>query len=345
MCGNFRQVKCNLLLMVLALGWGSLAVPSAAQEDARKVKGRAGFSRDLQFGYQSRQGEGRKRRVLLWYPTEGQEVRFRYAAQIGMIAPGAPVAEGPHPVVVFSHGFWGAADQSVFLMEALARAGYLVASLHHEDATHALKRHRVPMPNFLKAGQWNRDKFFDRREDVAALLDYLLEQNTAEGSPLHGRIEADKIGGAGHSLGGYTMLGMAGGWESWKDERMRAYLLLSPYVMPFLERGALDGVSAPVMIQGGTWDLGVTTFLKRFYDQLETTKYYLVLRRAGHYAWTDLNSVGRTTTEALGKGNPRLIADYSIAFFDRHLRGLERGRELSGDGRKLRTWLSEEQDD
>ncbi len=317
----------------------------SGQDEAGKEKARAGFSRNLQFDYEPREGGKRERRVYLWYPTRGEEVRFRYAAQSGMVAPEAPVAVGAHPLVVFSHGFWGAADQSVFLMEALARAGYVVASVHHEDATHALKRKRVPMPNFLPAGEWNRDKFFDRREDMAALLDYLLEQNTAEGSPLHGRIEADEIGGAGHSLGGYTMLGMAGGWESWKEKRMRAYLLLSPYVMPFLDRGALHGVSAPVMIQGGTWDLGVTTFLKRFYDQLETTKYYLVLRRAGHYAWTDLNSVGRTTTEALGKGNPRLIADYSIAFFDRHLRGLERGRELSGDGRKLRTWLSGAQDD
>ncbi len=329
---------------VLALLWVAILAPAVlpGQEEAQQWKPRAGFLRNLQFDYQSREGGKRERRVYLWYPTAEEEVRFRYAPQIGMVAPGAPVAKGPHPLVVFSHGFWGAADQSVFLMEALARAGYVVASVHHEDATHALKRQRVVMPNFLQAEGWDESTFFDRKEDMTALLDYLLEQNGIEGSPLHGRILPDAVGGAGHSLGGYTVLGMAGGWESWKDERMQALLLLSPYVLPFFHRGSLENVSVPVMVQGGTWDVGVTPFLKRFYDQLEPAKYYFVLRRAGHYAWTDLNSVGRTTTGALAKGNPKLIADYSIAFFDRHLRGLDRGEELSPDGRQLRTWLVEE---
>src|SRR5271170_4777599 len=38
------------------------------------------------------------------------------------------------PVVVFSHGFGGCNTQSVFLMEALANAGYLVVAPNHADA-------------------------------------------------------------------------------------------------------------------------------------------------------------------------------------------------------------------
>src|ERR1700733_2124126 len=39
------------------------------------------------------------------------------------------------PVVVFSHGFGGCNTQSVFLMEALANAGYLVVAPNHADAS------------------------------------------------------------------------------------------------------------------------------------------------------------------------------------------------------------------
>lgn len=309
----------------------------AGQDEERKEP-RAGFSRALQFNYETKGGVKRERRVFLWYPTTRKEVRFRYGGQQGMIAPEAPVKEGAHPLIIFSHGFCGAADQSVFLMESLARAGYVVASVHHEDAMHAGQRKRTAMPNFLEAKEWQEDKFIDRREDMVALLNFVLGQNGLEGSLLHKRLVPGMVGGAGHSLGGYALVGMAGGRDSWREERVGAILLLSPYVLPYLHHGSLKGVTVPVMVQGGTWDLGVTPFLKRFYDQLESAKYYLVLRGAGHFAWTDLNSAGSTTTEALKKGNPRLIAEYSIAFFDRHLKELDRRKALVARGKQVHTW-------
>jgi predicted dienelactone hydrolase len=173
---------------------------------------------------------------------------------------------------------------------------------------------------------------------MVALLNFVLGQNGLEGSLLHKRLVPGMVGGAGHSLGGYALVGMAGGRDSWREERVGAILLLSPYVLPYLHHGSLKGVTVPVMVQGGTWDLGVTPFLKRFYDQLESAKYYLVLRGAGHFAWTDLNSAGSTTTEALKKGNPRLIAEYSIAFFDRHLKELDHRKALVARGKQVHTW-------
>jgi len=39
-----------------------------------------------------------------------------------------------HPLILFSHGFGGCNTQSVFLMQALAKAGYLVLAPNHRDA-------------------------------------------------------------------------------------------------------------------------------------------------------------------------------------------------------------------
>ena len=43
----------------------------------------------------------------------------------------------------------------------------------------------------------------------------------------------------GHSLGGYTVLGVGGGWPRWKDPRVKAILALSPYAVPFIEQQTL----------------------------------------------------------------------------------------------------------
>jgi predicted dienelactone hydrolase len=50
------------------------------------------------------------------------------------------------------------------------------------------------------------------------------------------RIEWSRVALAGHSLGGYTVLGLAGGWASWKLPSIKAVLAMSPYCDPFLQK-------------------------------------------------------------------------------------------------------------
>lgn len=152
------------------------------------------------------------------------------------------------------------------------------------------------------------------------MLDHLLEKSEREESFLHRRIDRQAIGAAGHSLGGYTVLGMVGGWESWHDERLCAALLMSPYALPYIEHNRLEEIKTPIMLQGGTLDFGITPFLSGLYDRLAAPKYFLVLKNETHFGWTNLVSLGKTTTECAQAGNAQLITDYSAAFFDRHLR-------------------------
>jgi predicted dienelactone hydrolase len=222
------------------------------------------------------------------------------------------------PVVVFSHGFGGCNTQSVFLMEALANAGYLVAAPNHADASCGAARKAGsglrPEEPFQKTSEWSDATYKDRHADIEAVLDGVLSAASFQGV----RVDASRVGIAGHSLGGYTALGVAGAWPSWKDSRIRAVLALSPYNTPFVAKGDLGHLNVPVMYQGGTLDFGISPTVRHLggaYDRSLGPKYYVEFQGAGHLAWTGLN--------------PRfhgVIDRYSVAFFDRYLKG-DRGSD------------------
>jgi len=139
---------------------------------------------------------------------------------------------------------------------------------------------------------------------MEAALDAALYHSEFDGV----RVDAGRVGVAGHSLGGYTLLGLAGGWPSWKDPRVKAVLALSPYSSPYLSKEQLGNLNIPVMYQGGTRDSGITPTVKKgggAYDRSVKPKYYIELDGAGHFAWTNLNRVYVSSIDA-----------YSVAFFD-----------------------------
>ncbi|MBL6752209.1 MAG: alpha/beta hydrolase [Nevskia sp.] len=220
-------------------------------------------------------------------------------------------ASGKLPLLLFSHGFHGCATQSRFLMEAFAQAGYLVAAPNHRDATchgGAQSWGDRPAVPFKQPEQWSADSFRDRADDLRSLLEALRADPRF--AP---RADFSRIGLVGHSLGGYTVLGLAGAWPGWKLDGVRAVLALSPYSQPFVQHHTLGRLDAPVMYQGGTRDFGVTPTLHKSagaYDQSPAPKYYVEFRGAGHLAWTDL-----------GRRDRQAIVDYSLAFLDRYLRG------------------------
>jgi predicted dienelactone hydrolase len=218
---------------------------------------------------------------------------------------------GAAPVIVFSHGWLGSANQSTFLTAGLAAHGYLVIAPDHRDSS-GNKRPagaRVDPKSFIHPGEWNDTVFRDRRDDIFAIVKALKSDRKWSGA-----IDWKRFGLAGHSLGGYTVLGLAGAWPSWKlPEKVKAVLALSPFCTPYLANHTLASLHVPVMYQGGTADFGITPFVGKSggaYDQTSSPDYFINFQGAGHLAFTDLN--------------PRFqvaILAYSLAFFDRYVKG------------------------
>jgi predicted dienelactone hydrolase len=215
----------------------------------------------------------------------------------------------PLPVILFSHGFRGCNTQSSFLMRAFAAAGYVVLAPNHRDATCGkLAQARGPEELFARPNAWTDHSYEDRRNDLETLIDTLRKQ-----VPWSSLIDWSKLGLAGQSLGGYTVLGLAGGWESWRLPEIKAVLALAPFCEPFARHGALDRVTAAVMYQGGSADLLVTPSLRRpggCYDKTPAPVYFVELRQADQLAWTDLQPRFHAT-----------VTHYGVGFFDAYLKG------------------------
>jgi predicted dienelactone hydrolase len=305
--------------MLPAISLGLAMIPRAAPASCT-----------VSVGYRTTEIAGRV--VALWYPTDAQAINYAYSPHFsGLLAPNAPATRAcgaRSPLVVFSHGDLGCGLQSVTFTEELARHGYVVAAPDHADAAlcHTIEpAHGTPpappptQSRILQPDTWTDRSSIDRRQDVEAILNTLLSDRE-----LAAVIDPERIGLAGHSLGGYTVVGLAGGWPSWRDDRVRAVLALSPYVMPFQVKGTLGNVKIPLMYQGGTLDAGITPFLtgpKGAFASAQSPAYLLILRHAGHFAWVNCGHEHSTRSCLEHVTNARLVAAYGIAFFDRHLKG------------------------
>ncbi|MCY0094513.1 alpha/beta hydrolase family protein [Hoeflea ulvae] len=135
---------------------------------------------------------------FVWYPTtETEELSEQHSNQVwaGIKAiKDARPAAGQHPLVVLSHGMYGNAMNQSWLASALAQRGYVVAAINHPGTS-----------------TWARDaedarQMWQRPKDVSRVIDHLLAT-----SDLSEHIQPDRIFMAGHSLGGFTAMALAGG--------------------------------------------------------------------------------------------------------------------------------------
>jgi len=174
-----------------------------------------------------RDSQGRDQvRVTVWYPatTDAVEERIdlgppgRPLFAVGAVAPAAAFAQGgPWPVVLFSHGFGGAARMMGWFGTALARAGYVVVAVDHPGNN--------AMDKMTLAGAvlpW------DRVEDLRAAL-AAVKADPA----IAPHLDLDRIGVAGFSAGGFTALVSVGA-------RVNVTRLLA-----FCRQNPTDGVCAP----------------------------------------------------------------------------------------------------
>jgi dienelactone hydrolase len=319
----------------------------------------AAYSAGLRLEHLDYRTPGGNTEVLttaVWYPSTAGAEPFTYAVEadytshVALDGPAASFdsAQDPFPLVVYSHGAFSSAYSLAFFAEHLARNGYIVVAPDYLDSgppdfdepvafsrSDTGKGQNVARV-LITASQWVRAMNGNPEAVLAYLAEHRLGQtrfvidqalawNEDPASPFYQRIDPEKIGIVGWSLGGLTALGLIGAHPdpSARDGRIDAGLLLSAPPYPLQDNLASIGV--PTMLMQGDDDeneLGPQYPRRLIYEGAPPPKYYLVLNDTTHYDFGNRPAGTVPLYEAI-QSVPGLnvIATYGLAFFDVYVKG------------------------
>lgn len=255
----------------------------------------------------------------------------------------APVrhGDGRFPLVLFSHGAFGIRYQSIFYTVPLASHGYIVVAPDHEKNT---------LYDLLAEGYSGThlaDSAVARPLDIRFLMDQMARWDADPTSDFYKTIQTDNVGITGHSFGGYTCFAAAypsdeNGWAE-LDPRVKVIVPQAPagYLLGALGIYGPDW-HLPTLIEGGELDrtLEFQQAFKDPWDTLGAPKWFLDLKRGGHFTFSDLcrlnllqvaeelgyEDAKNALTDGCGEMNwdwreaHVAIRQYSIGLFNRILR-------------------------
>jgi len=295
--------------------------------------------RVLDLDYQ-RDGEEKILTVAVWYPTATPSTPHNYGGStVGKVAVDAVplTAGGPYPMLVFSHGYGGSGIGSVFFTEALAARGWIVAAPDHHDKYSAVRIRQGQMKSFDRKGLWldareiatsdieDREKYLYRLDEMRLVLDRMIVS-----AAFRNAIDGNRIAVGGHSLGGYTALGLCGTIKECHDPRIKAVLLFSTGAGGFLfTRDELAAVRIPSMLFMGERERdqlrGTQTMVQleeKIYREVSPPKYLLEVRGANHFSFNNHFSDNIRTRLLSGTEKQfEVIRRYSIAFLETYVAG------------------------
>jgi predicted dienelactone hydrolase len=190
------------MLVLVALG---ASAPAARAETPRAVVGTVVRSIVPDGAYNWRGAKTHALVTQIWYPADagaietpqwiGPPAHPLFSA--GKAARNAALAPAPAqlPLVLLSHGTGGSAAMMAWLGTALAAHGYLAVAVNH-PGNNGLEDYTAQ--GFLS--------WWERARDLSTVLDKVLAD------PMFAaRVDRRRIAAAGFSLGGYTMIEIAGG--------------------------------------------------------------------------------------------------------------------------------------
>ncbi len=212
-----------------------------------------------------------------------------------------PSSHGPHPLIVFAHGFALTPARYAPLLRAWAAAGYVVAAPV------------FPLTNASAPGGPNETDLVNQPRDVSLVISRLLAMSKRSSSVLHDEVDPTRVAVAGQSDGGITAL--ANAYDSrYRDRRVRAAVVLSGARLAGM--GPFPRGGPPLLAVQGTADpFNAPATTATYFGLAHRPKFLLWLLGASHLPpYTDqepqLGIVERATT----------------AFFDHYLRA----RPLAG---------------
>ncbi len=195
-----RRRRRRRVGLLVVLGWFMLVTLAVAERRDHPVgRAHAAYADDSRQDWNDA-GKPRPLSATVWYPagSDAQEQPWQAGVfEFGVNAPDAPMAATDRrlPLILVSHGTGGSAAQLSWLAETLAGQGFLVAGVDHHGNTAA-------EPKTLVAGF---TLWWERARDLRVLLDRLLADPR-----FATRIDPERIGVAGFSIGGFTAMLVAG---------------------------------------------------------------------------------------------------------------------------------------
>jgi len=257
-------------IWLAVIGVAVCVVPSAVM-GARPKKGTqeryvAGFHVFDKWSYPLDDGSAKPLVTAVWYPASRTRKKpyHKYCKGVeGLAVQGAlPLPDDKNrPTIIFTHDFGGSAIDAVYLMESLARSGYVVVAADHNDAVSSLRitgpgqtdaktvmKHRSAI--FRRGVNLGRDAYAYRMLELKTVIDKILAESKDTDSPLAGMIDPNRIGVLAHGLGGYAAMSMMGMSADHTDKRIKVAVLYSPTVAMW-DAEELYDLGGPVMFMYG----------------------------------------------------------------------------------------------
>jgi predicted dienelactone hydrolase len=297
-----------LLLLLLPLGGGAaLATPRPAPLPSHAPSA-AAFHCGLRTLSYSDPSTSKATPLAVYYPTSAPEKRLRREPYTLQVASEAQIAAGVFPLVMLSHGSGGTTLGHNDTASYLARHGYVVAAPLHAGN------------NFFDHSAEGTPRMWrGRPKALSAALDAVLAD-----AAIAPHVDRGRIGAAGFSAGGYTVLvaagaiadvgnlqrhcsahagddvefcGLAGKAPPAKpvgddtivraaDPRIRAVAALAPVGVLF-GTGAMTDVNVPVLLYQAERDrvLRSPFHVENVRRLLPKPPEYVLVENAGHYSF------------------------------------------------------------
>jgi predicted dienelactone hydrolase len=248
-----------------------------------------------------------------------------------------PNEAGKYPVIVFSHGAGGSQSCCDGLTRHWATHGYVTIQPTHDDSAVQRRNRGEENIRFMQAVRDALKKpalWESRPRDISYVLDALPTlENRVPG--LAGKIDAERIGVGGHSMGSYTTEAIAGAvvdlpgkpGRSFADARVKAVLCLSPQGPGQfgLKEHSFDQIALPYMGMTGSLDslgpVASPAWHKIPFERSQPgDKYHLFIEGANHVSFITPRTVLPSQAKQGGA-----IFDYAnsaaLAFWDAYLKG------------------------
>lgn len=209
-------------------------------------------------------------------------------------------ASAPLPLIVFAHGFALTPVAYVRLLDAWARAGYVVAA-----PTFPVEGENAP-------GGPSESDLVNEPGD----LRFVISQLTGPASPFRGLIDPQEIAVAGQSDGAEAALSAAYD-PRYRDPRIDAAVILSGAALPGFTRAPLG--SPPLLAVQGTSD--------PINPPGATAAYFRLMRRPKFLLWL-LGATHLPPYTTANRWSP-VVDRVTLAFLDRYLRGGGLGPQIA----------------